>query len=565
MESLCDGIIRTEDGYSFKIHKVILSERSEYFRGLYSLNDHRPDVTETLIFGIGGRTMFKILRFMYTRKVDLNSDNILELLIASDYFLIGELLEKCRKYVMKNVSIDNCVSFYIATLYIPHLRLLEVCHRFMLINFQEIICNSGSDISELSLETLKNILRSNNLYVTSEEFIFLAICQWIQKYPEERLPLVSDLITCIRFSSVSANFINVFLNHPMIKENPFCPELQRLALLNSNLPLSEDQMIQHLCALYREKLTIEKRQPETLYFIVKYYSSHEQHDDGIYGYVTYDENICMMRKISTYIEFYPTHVIVAGNRAFLFNNYTEKTICFDLVTKEWSVIPRMNFHRHRYGLVKVGKYIYALGGVSNSVEDEIVEPIAERFNIDFSVWDVIRPMSCIEVEAVVMNECIYTVGEHIQDGEVSMRTERYSPSMETWTQIASPATLRRDFSITVFQNHIFLLGGSNDSGKLKSVEVFDALTETWRRFEKLPYRYSIPKAIIFENKLVVADQSGHYPSVYISNMTEKWRKFNSKTFHPIHKWFFAAVEDKRTISALRDEANECKSEWTILE
>lgn len=107
---LSDGKLRTEDGRSFDIHKYVLAKRTEYFYAMFcGIGKKKSDV---LIPGIKGEVLSNILCYIYTGNIHVTEENICDLIVASDYLLLNDLLSRLKEFLTRRLSAINCISIF---------------------------------------------------------------------------------------------------------------------------------------------------------------------------------------------------------------------------------------------------------------------------------------------------------------------------------------------------------------------------------------------------------------------------------------------------------------------
>ncbi|GBN19769.1 hypothetical protein AVEN_48031-1, partial [Araneus ventricosus] len=120
-----DGILQTDDGTTFRIHRVVLAQRSEYFRALFSFNIQEETV---LIPNIDSKILEYILLFIYKGNVALNKKDLWDLMIACDYLLLDDLLKCLRSSAIQNMTSANCLSSLSTAWLIDKLAIKEDCY-----------------------------------------------------------------------------------------------------------------------------------------------------------------------------------------------------------------------------------------------------------------------------------------------------------------------------------------------------------------------------------------------------------------------------------------------------
>jgi speckle-type POZ protein len=104
-------------GSEFPAHKLILSTRSKVFAAIFKHPMREQSTNQIEIEDIKPEVFNQLLRFIYTGGVQfekLSETMVVDLFIAADKYLLGQLKIKCENYLLHNMSPDICV-FYLLT------------------------------------------------------------------------------------------------------------------------------------------------------------------------------------------------------------------------------------------------------------------------------------------------------------------------------------------------------------------------------------------------------------------------------------------------------------------
>jgi len=109
---------------------------------------------------------------------------------------------------------------------------------------------------------------------------------------------------------------------------------------------------------------------------------------------------------------------------------------------------------------------------------------------------------------------IYMVGGYDASGNYSSRVDRYSPSSNSWTEVASMPTPRSHLAAAVVNNKLYAVGGQSYfgfSGQIGTLEVFDpsqGVSGSWSSLASMPTpRHSLTAQAI-DNKIYAIGASG---------------------------------------------------------
>lgn len=157
------------EGRPFYAHKIILATASKKFKAMLSNktiepNDGRSPCIE--VTDIKYETFMLVIQFLYSGAVDdpIHQNKILELLQASQYFMLDSLKRHCEHFAAKHLDCENVVDTNVFARLCEAKELLRYCEGFILKNlaammevknFRETLFNNNS--KEL-LQALKSCL-----------------------------------------------------------------------------------------------------------------------------------------------------------------------------------------------------------------------------------------------------------------------------------------------------------------------------------------------------------------------------------------------------------------------
>eukprot|EP00761_Pharyngomonas_kirbyi_P008549 gb/GECH01008561.1/.p1 GENE.gb/GECH01008561.1/~~gb/GECH01008561.1/.p1 ORF type:complete len:671 (+),score=138.00 gb/GECH01008561.1/:1-2013(+) len=91
-------------------HKAILAWRSRHFRALFLGGMKESTQSEIEIPSISYSVFLSLLEYMYTGTTSIKPENLCELYIAADQYLLTSLADYLEQELIKHVSSENCVS-----------------------------------------------------------------------------------------------------------------------------------------------------------------------------------------------------------------------------------------------------------------------------------------------------------------------------------------------------------------------------------------------------------------------------------------------------------------------
>lgn len=94
----------------FDVHKCILSDRSTYFSNEFENDMKEGRENKVVITDVSFEVMQEILRYIYTGKVDYMDDLKVDILIASDKYLMDGLKILCEVALIRDFKIENILD-----------------------------------------------------------------------------------------------------------------------------------------------------------------------------------------------------------------------------------------------------------------------------------------------------------------------------------------------------------------------------------------------------------------------------------------------------------------------
>jgi hypothetical protein len=150
-------------------------------------------------------SLLKLLRYMYTGSIEMTSTSALPLLSLANRFGIHLLKDHCEQFITREISVENCSLFLSAADRFNCSELRQLCIDFVLRNF-ELVAETKHFLG-LAPECLLDIVRSDELLISSEERLFQVLKRWLSHDEKQRNHLLSELLMHVRFPLMRSNFL----------------------------------------------------------------------------------------------------------------------------------------------------------------------------------------------------------------------------------------------------------------------------------------------------------------------------------------------------------------------
>ncbi|KAJ5078844.1 kelch like protein [Anaeramoeba ignava] len=169
---------------TFECHRAILSSRSDYFHGLFRSQMIEAQTGFIEFEDVMPQVMENLLSYIYSGKLEINSENAVEILVFSSRFCFHDLLDFVTDFINDSLSVDTVIHVLGVADSFGIQIMKEKCMKFIAMNFYDIVENG--EFFQLSHNDLCDILKEEILDIPDEYFLFNSLIRWIQH--EKKLP-----------------------------------------------------------------------------------------------------------------------------------------------------------------------------------------------------------------------------------------------------------------------------------------------------------------------------------------------------------------------------------------
>jgi N-acetylneuraminic acid mutarotase len=154
----------------------------------------------------------------------------------------------------------------------------------------------------------------------------------------------------------------------------------------------------------------------------------------------------------------------------------------------WSALTSSPLERTEVAAARVGRFIYVVGGFDRT--GATVAAVA-RYDIRRDGWRRVAdmPIALNHPTAVAHEGRLYVHGGYASQTGLSQPTAallRFDPERRRWRRLPSSRTPRAAHAAAVIGDRLYVAGGANDSGSLRSLEIYDIRRARWRRGPSFP-------------------------------------------------------------------------------
>uniref|UniRef100_A0A3B3BTP6 Kelch-like protein diablo n=1 Tax=Oryzias melastigma TaxID=30732 RepID=A0A3B3BTP6_ORYME len=173
-----------------------------------------------------------------------------------------------------------------------------------------------------------------------------------------------------------------------------------------------------------------------------------------------------------------------GHDGFTAVNIVER---YDPHTNEWSKQPPMLTRRSRAAAAVLQGHLYVIGG--NDGENALSS--VERYDPLEGTWSVCSHMLSPRESAgcAAYMGHIYVAGGKDELNLKLCSAERFDPCEMRWSSVKCMRSKRESVSLAVFNGVLLAIGGHDGDSDLKSIDIYDHETNSWRYFGSLKSKH----------------------------------------------------------------------------
>ncbi|RXN18652.1 kelch 10 [Labeo rohita] len=469
-----DVVIKVQ-GKNFKVHKIILCGCSPYFRTLFSTQWTKMEEQSYDIAGMSSNTMTLIIEHAYARPVLITEENVLELLVAADQFLIADLIDACCQFLEANLCPENCIGTCMLT---EGFHSCSKLHRkaklYVMQHFEEVLSVS-EEFLELPLGHLEDMIAQDELNVRKEEVVFEAILHWIGHAPEERRKHISVLLSKVRMGLMSPDyFMTDVRNNALVLESEACSDIVVNAMkVIFDLHMEEPTRSELVNQLTRPRLPFEILLAIGGWSISNPTNEIEAYDSRADCWVNVTQGDELPRAYHG-LAVLDGFVYCLGG--FDSENYFSSVRKFNTVTQTWQEVAPMYERRCYVSVAVLDGLIYAIGGFNGYGRLKT----AERYNTNTNQWTMMPPMNVrrSDASATTLQGKVYICGG-FTGVECLFSAESFNPVTNQWTFIAPMRSRRSGVGVITYGNLVYAVGGFDGAARLRSAEAYNPLNDSW--------------------------------------------------------------------------------------
>ncbi len=225
---LCDVKLKVGEKF-IPAHRSVLAAASPFFRGMFTLEfkektDHIVKISDVTFDAVNA-----VIEAVYKHKLVLTSELVPEVLHVSHMLQMNGIADKCKAYMIYNLSLQTCFNFLGLSEKYDLKDLIDEANGFVLKKFVDI--SQSPEFVNISKEALCGYLSSDTLNFNRDEMeTFEAAQRWLEA-GEDRIQFAGEVMNNVRFKLMDPKKLARISENRIVLNNSQCQKLIMDALV----------------------------------------------------------------------------------------------------------------------------------------------------------------------------------------------------------------------------------------------------------------------------------------------------------------------------------------------
>jgi len=506
-------------GQRISAHKMVLAYFSDYFKAQFHFDESKKEIS----LEVDGKSATAIIEFMYNGCIDINTYNVCILIETANFLQVDEVKKSCFKFLEKILTIETWSKIMEISTFYNSNSTLRKTYQYISKNFEEI--SQGNNVKQMTKDRLETLIAKLDRNIVEETTLYKAILNWTQA-DNSRTPEFVSFFSNFNLYNFPYKFVeNEIAKEPLVLSNRNCNSavavyLKTQATHHSKILLiggSDSKSVKEVYTLSKSSVTTY---PDLLCNLSRHCSLKVDNFvyclggsvDGplnptnkVYRMDLNEMNLQWIEITPMKVErcdfaatVFDRNIIVAGG--WKNDSSLDSVELYDIQTKKWKKLPSMFNKGNVDALVIAERILFAIGGQSG------YDSFVERFDEEDGIWECVplnnnfRSVS----SAVSYKNFVYTIGGYTESKQSGQYTEseepeqcieseeskqyteleqtvgKYNPIKNQWDKVCNlSGPIRYRYAVCVLNGKIYVVGGRNNDGAIKTIDCYDPDFNQW--------------------------------------------------------------------------------------
>ena len=150
----------------------------------------QPDIT---MHSIDPSAMESLVNFAYSGRITISTSNVQNLMLGANFLQLSRVRDACADFLQTRLSPMNVIGIRQFAESLGCLALVKYSDKFIQKNF-ELVAECDEFLAMGLMDAIELVSR-DELHVSSEEVVFLAVMRWVKHKPVVRGTQLPQLLT----------------------------------------------------------------------------------------------------------------------------------------------------------------------------------------------------------------------------------------------------------------------------------------------------------------------------------------------------------------------------------
>ena len=440
-------------------NRMILSCYSNFFETMFLSNfkeRYEDPITMKESDHLDGNSIKALIEYMYSRRIEISSENVMLLLASADFLQMDEVKKFCFEFLENALSVNTCLQIVKTSTTYGSDSTLKLAFQFISDNFDKLV--QEENYKNLEKDELDFFIGKLDRSKVQETLLFKAILKWIQ-HKDDRKHEFPKLFRTVKISKLPSEFVaDEVSKHPLVETNIECSKaVMKYWNIKSEEARKKKTSSKILC------IGGEGRKS-----VAEVYNNAEQPPIAFPDLLSVTSDHCCL-KINEYIYCIGGSI---DNNLFKATNQVYRMNLNDPFL-HWEEIAPMIEGRFDFGAAELNGNIVVAGGSTGQTKLNS----AEHYTVKCNKWQKIKPMKRRRCDhaLVTVEGSLFAIGG---DDDSKDRTVEKRDIDGEWKDVQCMKTSRRMFAAVNFDGCIYSIGGWGDEAA-KTVEKYNPNKNQW--------------------------------------------------------------------------------------
>lgn len=193
------------DNQLFSAHRVVLAATIPYFYAMFTNNMAESRIKEITMKEIEPAALENLINFAYSGQVCIDNHNVQSLMVGASFLQMIKVRNACADFLISRFNPHNVIGIRRFGDSMGCQYLVEAADKYIDHNFLRV--SQSEEFLALEYDDLSNLLKRDNLVVTTEEVVFEACMKWVKQDENKRSTVFPKVLALIRLPLLSPQFL----------------------------------------------------------------------------------------------------------------------------------------------------------------------------------------------------------------------------------------------------------------------------------------------------------------------------------------------------------------------